>query len=362
MKIAFTCNNLNNGGAERVICNLANQMVKDGIEVHIICYAILPTFYFQLDDRIKIIQLDKKITKRKSFIFRKIAGIINFIKLILNLKWADKVVSFYTRQNCYSIIACKILKKSIICAERDHFFLNDGKLNHKLRLKLYPKASGFIHQTIMAQQWLRKKEGVKCKDIVIPNPLWIKEFPERSPISGNIIAVGRLDEQKNYEGIISAFEIVHKKNSKAKLSIYGEGPLKEKIQKLIIDKKLEKVVFLKGISKDIVTIYKNADIFVMFSHGEGYPNALMEALAIGVPSISSDCPVGGPRDMITDGINGYLVPCSNIEFLAKRILELLENEDLKNMFAKNAINIRETNNFDVIYKKYIEFIKFVDNI
>lgn len=359
MKIAFTCNNLNNGGAERVICNLANRMVEDGHSVHLICYSVTPSFYYKLNDGVEIIQLDKKIANRKAFILRKVAGIVNFIKLINALRWADKVISFYTRQNCYSIIACQLLHKPIICAERDHFFMTDGKLNHKMRNKWYPKSNGFIHQTQMARDWLRKKEGVVCDDVIIPNPLWMKEYPNRKPVKGYISAVGRLEEQKNYEEIIEAFEIVAENNDYATLHIFGDGPSKEKLQKMIHEKNLQNRIILEGITKDVAAIYAISDMYVMFSHGEGYPNALMEALAMGVPVISSDCPVGGPRDMITDGVNGILVKCSDINTFAERILDLLENSEMKAKFSKNAVKIRETNEFEEIYQQYMDYIMSV---
>lgn len=359
MNIAFTCNNLNNGGAERVICNLANRMAEDGHTVRLICYSVTSSFYYELKKGVSIIQLDPKISKRKAFISRKIAGILNFVKLLMALKWADKVISFYTRQNCYSIIACQILKKPIICAERDHFFMSDGNFNHTLRNKWYPKATGFIHQTNMAREWLRNREGVKCPDIVIPNPIWMSDFIERCPEKGFISAVGRLEEQKNYKEMIDAFNIVQKIIPYASLHIYGDGPQKNELQEYINFKKLQEKVILEGISQKISQVYARSEVFMMFSHGEGYPNALMEALAMGVPCVSSDCPVGGPADMINDGKNGFLVSCSDINTLANKVIELLQNENLREKFSINAIKIRETNDFEKIYGTFMKYLNSV---
>ena len=359
MNIAFTCNNLNNGGAERVICNLANRMVEDGHSVRIICYSVTSSFYYELKKGVSIVQIDPEISKRKKFLARKVAGVINFIKLVKALEWADKVVSFYTRQNCYSIIACQILGKPIICAERDHFFMSDGRVNHVLRNKCYPKATGFIHQTSMVREWLRDKEGVKCSDIILPNPLWMNNFVEYSPKKGYISAVGRLEEQKNYKEMIDAFGMIYEKVSYASLHIYGEGPLKEELQKYINDKNLSNIVILEGISKNISEVYAQSEVFVMFSHGEGYPNALMEALASGVPCVSSNCPVGGPADMINDGENGFLVPCSDIDKFANKVVELLQNVELRKKFSSNAVNIRETNDFEKIYNTFMKYVNSV---
>lgn len=356
MIISFTCNNIGTGGAERVICNIANQMAREGHTVRIICYEKLSSFYYQLEKKVTIVELDANINKRKHWLARKLAGFVNLYRLFQGVKGSDKIISFYTRQNCYSILVGHLRRIPVICAERDHFFMNDGKANHILRNIFYPHADGFIHQTYMAREWLREKEGVKCRDIVIPNPLWINEFPDCEPITGNVIAMGRLAEQKNYRGMIEAFKIVHQRNKNAMLHIYGDGEQREELQKFIKEVELENNVILEGMTKDVINVYKKAQVFVMFSHGEGYPNALMEALAIGIPSVSSDCPVGGPRDMIMDGKNGFLVKCDDTQALAERILQLLDSSELREEFQTNAITIRETNNFLTIYNKIMEYI------
>lgn len=359
MKIAFTCNKLGNGGAERVISNISNQMTKDGHTVRIICLEKFEDFYYPLEEKIEIVELDKKISFRKRWINRKLAGIRNFIRLNNAIKGEDIIISFYTRQNCYSIIASKLNRIPIICAERDHFFMEDGFVNKILRRIFYPLADGFIHQTNMMRSYLHDVCKVQCDDVVLPNPLWIDTYIDRKPQTGYVSAVGRLAEQKNYSGMINAFALVNKMNSCAKLHIWGEGCDKEKLQKQIDDLNLHDIVILEGLTKNIPEILARSEVFVMFSHGEGYPNALMEALACGTPSISADCPVGGPRDMIVDGENGFLVPCNDEKLLAERILLLLDNVQLREKFSEKSIKIREDNNFQQIYGKWMEYINVI---
>lgn len=356
MIISFTCNNLNSGGAERVICNIANQLCEDGNYVNIICYKKLENFYYKLNNNVHIVEIDPKIQSRSSWIQRKLAGILNLFKLRNAIKGSDIVISFYSKQNCYSILAARTLNIPIICGERDHFFLNDGKFNHFLRRIFYPYANGFIHQTEDARNYLRKTCGIKCNDIIIPNPLWITEFPDRNPIPGYICAVGRLAQQKNYEGIIEAFRIVHERIPEASLHIFGDGPEKSRLLTIINENSLESAVFLEGLSKDILNVYSKSEIFVMFSHGEGYPNALMEALSVGVPTISSDCPIGGPKDMIVDGINGCLVEVGNTLDLAEKIIDLLNSQELRVKLSKNAKKIRQINEFMTIYSSWVQYI------
>lgn len=355
MKISFTCNNIGTGGAERVICSLANKMAEEGIDVQITCYEKLPSFYYDLHPRVQIKELDPLINKRRGFIKRKLAGLINVIRLYKSLRKSDRVVSFYTRQNCYSIIVCKILRIPIICAERDHFFMSDSKINHIMRKLCYPMATGFIHQTSMVRDYLRSHEGVKCNDVIIPNPLWIKDFPPRTPQRGKIIAVGRICNQKNYEGMLRAFSLVYKIKRNVSLHIYGHGD-SSALQDYAKILGIEQNVFFEGKSENIIDCYKTAEIFVMSSHGEGYPNALMEAMAMGVPSVSYDCPAGGPHDMIEDGINGFLIAHEDEKMLATCIAKLLDNHELQTQFSKNAINLRVTNEFEQIYKQYLDYI------
>lgn len=355
MNITFTVNNIGTGGAERVVCNLANQMARDGHIVRIICYAKLDSFYYELEKNVSIVELDPLKNKRKSRWKRKFAGVVNLWRLFKAVKGSDRVISFYSRQNCYSIIVCKIRGIPIICAERDCFFLDDCKLNHLMRKFFYPYADGFIHQTQMAREYLRENEGVMCDDVVIPNPLWMDKFPQREPVRGRIIAVGRLAASKNYDGMIRAFAPVFKKHPYSRLYIYGAGDASD-LEMLCKKLGISEGVCFVGMTKNVIEAYRCAEIFVMFSHGEGYPNALMEALAMGVPAISGDCPVGGPRDMIQDGTNGFLVPHEDESKLTDKMCILLEDHTIREMFSEAAISIRETNSFTFIYKKYMEYI------
>jgi GalNAc-alpha-(1->4)-GalNAc-alpha-(1->3)-diNAcBac-PP-undecaprenol alpha-1,4-N-acetyl-D-galactosaminyltransferase len=359
MKIAFTCNRLGLGGAERVICNFANKMVTDGNDAQIICLDILEGFHYFIEENVKIVQLDEGYKKRSGALSRKIAGLKNLWKLFVNLKKEkpDVVISFYTRQNCYSILVCKILGIPIIAAERDHFFINDSRINRLLRKIFYPKADGFIHQTEWARTYLREHCGIIREDIVLPNPIWIEEYPVRNPISKNVISVGRLEEQKNYKGLFRAFKLVNEVIPDATLNIYGEGIQREELEILSNNLGLEKSIILRGSTSKILDCYAQADVFVLFSHGEGYPNVLMEALAVGVPSIASNCPIGGPADMIVDGENGILVSLENEKELASKLIKLLNDENLKSYLSRNAKNIQQTNDFAAIYQKLMRYVK-----
>lgn len=359
MRISFACNNIGAGGAERVISGIANQMSLDGHEVKIICYKKLDSFYYHLEKNVEITELDPNIDRRQIFLSRKIFGFVNLKKLFDAVKGSDCVISFYTRQNCYSILICRLLHIPVICSERDSRFTKDGKLNHIMRKIFYPFANGFIHQTKMAQEYLRTNEGVRCNDIVIPNPIWMDNYAERNEKKGYVSTVGRIDAEKNIDGIIRAFIDVIKVVPYASLHIWGDGPFLEEYKQFVREKGLSNSIYFEGSTDDVGKVYLTSEVFVLFSHGEGYPNVLMEALAFGTPSVASDCPVGGPRDMIEDEINGLLVENENEEALASAIIRLLQNDYLRQKFSANSIAIRESNSISNIYIRWMNYIETI---
>ena len=363
-KIVFTCNRLGYGGAERVICSLCNELASQGVSSYIVCLDIIEGFHYSINDGVQIVELDKNLGKRTSWILRKFYGLINLLRLFRFLKaqCPDVVISFYSKQNCYSIFCSKLLRIPVICAERDHFFLTDGKLNHLLRSFFYNKANGFIHQTDWVKHYLEEHYNTTKDSIVLHNPLWIRSFPERKPIKGNIIAVGRLSDQKNYKGLIRSFkEASMRLNENLSLSIYGEGPSREELEQFILEEGVNDKVFLKGQINNILDEYARAEMFVLFSHGEGYPNVLLEALACGVPCISSDCPIGGPASMIENGINGFLVENGNEDELTSAMIKLHESDTLKKQFSEKSIDIRNTNSIDVIFSSFYNYLHHICN-
>ena len=135
---------------------------------------------------------------------------------------------------------------------------------------------------------------------------------------------------------MEAFELVEKVHSGAKLFIYGEGRLRTELELLIKNKGLEKKIFLCGNYNNIPEVLSWANIFVLSSDYEGMPNALMEALAAGIPSISTDCPCGGPEFLISNKINGMLTTVGDMKQLANSIIYLLNNKKTADKMGVNA--------------------------
>lgn len=329
-RIVFVIHSLYGGGAERFTANLANALCEE-YKVYIITgknrkgeYELHPEI-----EKLDFLRLD------------------NFILDTINIR------KFCDRKKCDILIGIDIYANRCVCLANIFFKpitiiseRNDPKHNKlswksKLLIKLlYWKADLFVFQTQEAKTFYAK--SIQARSKVIHNPV-IRGLPERNePSKKEIVAIGRLEEQKDYITLIKGFYIVVQKYSEYILKIYGCGSCEKKLKELVKDLKLEKHVFFEGFSNCVHEKIKSAELFIMTSKYEGMPNALMEAMAMGFPVISTDCPCGGPRELICNGENGILIPVGNEFVLAEKILFLIENKGIAKQMGQNAKEIRET--------------------
>ena len=231
-----------------------------------------------------------------------------------------------------------------------------GTLKRKISLSLYDLADGFVFQTDEMKEWFSKK--IQDKSVVIPNPV-NKDFLCK-PYDGErkkvVVNVGRLTEQKNQKMLISAFAEFKKTFPDFKLKIYGEGPLREELQKQIDDLGISEDAKLVGVVSNIKDEIYDASMFVLSSNYEGMSNALMEAMALGMPSISTDCPPGGSRFLIRNNEEGILVKVGDIGELANAMCKIAEDKKFaraisvtghKKMLELNPKNVNDE------WKKFI---------
>ena len=153
--------------------------------------------------------------------------------------------------------------------------------------------------------------------------------------------MGRLNQQKNYPLLLEAFQEFSKKHGDYVLEIYGKGPLEQKVRDQINHLALEDRVVMKGFCANVHEAIREAAFFVMSSDFEGMPNALMEAMALGMPCICTDCPCGGPRMLIRDGENGLLVGVGQTDELAQAMCRLAEEPELAEELGRQATLLRE---------------------
>ena len=174
-----------------------------------------------------------------------------------------------------------------------------------------------------------------------------------------LIAVGRLVEQKNFKILINIFGKLSVKYPQWKLVILGEGQERKSLEKQILELELITKIELPGAVGNIGEWYEKADIFALTSSFEGFPNALVEAMAYGVASISFDCDTG-PRDIIKNNVNGILVPIDDVVLFTKKLDLLMGDSSLRNQFSKKSINIREELSEDKVYSKWDRVLKGYD--
>ncbi|MBU5594396.1 glycosyltransferase family 4 protein [Amphibacillus sp. MSJ-3] len=355
MNITIFIGGLSGGGAERVVCNLGNFLSKRHKVTILTMSNDKPVSELHKSiNRVPLIRSSEKY----SYITRNIIRLIKFQQYIRKSDTDVYLVMLPATINLM-LLHRKLIKVPIIVSERadPETRYETSKVRKWIMKKLYSKADGFVFQTQDSKEYYFKNLGKS--GIVIPNAI-NKEFIGYYHIGErkkNIVSVGRLTEQKNFSMLIRAFNKIVKKHPDYNLIIYGEGPMRNELQKLIEELDLSEKVFLLGYVEDLKSNIVDASLFVLSSNYEGMPNALMEAMALGIPCISTDCPVGGPRFLINNGENGILIPTNNIDKLEQSIDTILSNQKLANEIGKKGTNIANELNFEKIYSRWELYIE-----
>lgn len=331
--VLFYINAINGGGAERVMVNLANQFSGCSYNV------LLVTSYcaegeYKLGETVKRLSLENIEIKQSRFM-RNLSR-IQKLRRICKKEKPDIVVTFMSESNFRGLIATKGLKvKNIISVrnvpEREYA----GRIRTIVAKHLLPCSDGCVFQTEDAKRWFPKK--LRDKSMVIPNAVNPAFYGvKRTPVEKRIVSCGRLTAQKNQALLIQAFAKAEKNIPGAQLFIYGQGELENALKQLVRELGMSGKVFLKGQTNDVAAAIKCADLFVLSSDYEGMPNALMEAMAVGIPCISTDCPCGGPKELIRDGVDGLLVPVGDEKKMGEAMLRVLSDKKFKETMGMNA--------------------------
>ena len=360
MRIVFFIGSLNNGGAERVISNISNYISSHFNDKVSIILNSDKRIGYDISNKIKLYCLDDK--KYHNWFFRNVNRICNLRKFINELN-PDIIISFLPEQNFRVLILKKmklINSKIIISIRNDPKFEYPNNLYKLLVKLLYNKANGIVFQTQEAKEYFSDKIQKKSK--IIPNPINEKFINKKfhGVREKNIVSVGRLEEQKNHKLLIQAYsELPTNLKSQYKFIIYGEGSLKEVLQKQIKELNCEKNIILKGKVKNIEEkIYKDS-IFVLSSNYEGMPNSLMEAMALGLACISTNCSSGGPNVLINNKKNGILINVGDRKQLKKALLELINDNKYMEKISINSIESMKEylpEKINKIWKDYIDKI------
>jgi glycosyltransferase involved in cell wall biosynthesis len=221
----------------------------------------------------------------------------------------------------------------------------------KLKKWFYPKAAGIIAQTELAKRVMQSY--LRGGNIhVIPNPVNVIDRLDM-PRKKIIVSVGRLEEVKGHSYLIEAFASLDRKDWT--LSLIGDGSLRQELVDLSIGLGIQDRVLFHGYKKDFRKELSEASIFALPSLKEGFPNALLEAMAVPLPCIATDF-MGQPNEIIKDGKNGLLVPVKDVKKLAAALKRLAESESLRQQLAREAVSVRKQFSFDKIANQYLSII------
>lgn len=357
MKLALIAYLQGNGGAERQITLLANVMAKRGHEVHFLVVAQYSKRYPISE---KVIIHDLTYAENK--------GLHPIIGRYLALKKVYKEIQpditiHYNLQSAYLTLAMpkKIYCKAIYSERGDPYDKEYSGLLGKIRDWAVKGMDGLVFQSEGARDFFDEK--IRAKSVVIHNSV---EVPvDKYPVPLNrrkrIVSAGRLHEQKNYSLLIDAFAKIASDIPEYELVIYGDGDLRESLQKKIYNYKLNDRISLLSACKDLWDKIHDASLFVLSSDFEGMPNALMEAMALGIPCLSTDCRPGGARTLIKDGINGFVIPRKDTNALAEKMLYILTHPDVSKRISEGGRKIAYTHNEKETFDKWEAFLVKIRN-
>lgn len=347
-KILVINNGIAGGGIERASVSLANYFGELGYEVNVLALYKTEHFYL-LDERITLIepQFTRECINRNFYVLK----MMTFFRKIAKKIKPDVMLAFGEWTNPFIVLASFGLHIPLFLSDRMSPSLSLTPVHRFLKKTLYKKANGIIAQTHYAKaiiKTLTNTSNIK----VIHNPVNSINKTNCS-IKNRIVTVGRLSKEKGHRYLIESFAKVN--NIDWELSIVGDGNEREALQSLADKLGVAERVIFHGHQRDFSLQLSEAQIFVLPSLSEGFPNALIEAMSLPLACISSNC-IAGPNEIIQDGVNGLLVEPGDVNALANALNRLIENHELRGLLASGAYKVRESLAFDKIAKQYLDFI------
>ena len=373
-KITFLMLHLNYGGIEKQVTTLANELSKEyKIEIISLYNILSGKSFYELDERInvkyifnsgpnrseiknalkkfKLINLVSELRKAFKMLYTKYFG----LKKIINKLNTDILISSRIE------FSKQIKRDDIITISQEHSFIDEKKYIKKVK-RSFKHIKYLVVMTKGAKQrydeWL-KKEKIKPEVVVIPNMIKENKTEKNSTLDNNqIISVGRLEEVKDFYTLILVFSVIVKKYPNYVLKIIGEGSMREKLEEQIKNCNLEKKIILTGKlnENEINNEFLKSDILVLASKSESFSLVLCEAMNYGVPCVAFDVDVG-PREIIQNGKNGFLIEDRNIDLMIKKIDGLLSNNDIRKKMGIDAKKKASQYYPDKILDKWVDILK-----
>lgn len=357
--IAFYIGSLHKGGAERVFVNLAEYFRQEGYRVTMV------TQYQKEDEYILPSGIARVISEIDP---NEISGsrVLNFLRRVnkLHLIWKeykpDLVLSCIGKNNFMTVVTTMGTKtRPVVSVVGEAAEEYPNRLMRILANLLFPCAAGVILQTERSRTFFSKRAGKRA--VILPNSLnpdFMKPRyeGERNP---EIVSVGRMDANKNQEMMIRAFAALADKYPAYMLIIYGDGELHSYLKDLAKRLGIGERVVLPGVIPNVAQKIERASLFLLTSYSEGVSNALIEALATGLPVIATDVPSGGTVELMTDGVNGLIIPAGDQKALEEAMDRLLGDPVYAQRLGREAAKIQERlapERVNGLWREYFESI------
>lgn len=352
-KLVFTIGSLTGGGAERVISILANHLCED--------YDV--TILALLKDEVAY-ALDERVHYRVVDLPEHVKGLRRNLKRLRQVRQTIKeinphvVISFLTSINIMVLLALALTPYPIIVSERnDPNAETPSRLGRLIRDAFYysRKRIFFVFQTQYAKDCFKKMTDKNSA--IIFNPLKRDLLPAyQGQREKRIVCVARLEPAKNQSMLIRTFHQFKQFYPDYQLEFFGKGPLETDLKNLAKTLGMEDSVIFHGFTKDVHQKIQKAKMFILPSDYEGIANAMLEALAMGIPTICTDCPAYGGRLFIEDGKSGFLIPVGDEQVLLERMMILAEDDELSLAFSKQSQMIKERLSEDLIVEQWCQVI------
>lgn len=351
MKILFVSSSMGYGGAERVISVISSELARRGHEVGI--YTTKPTTesVYPLDPAVRIYSEEK---------LGSLTDVVKSIRAFVVKYDPDIVVPFMTYQCIYTVFALAFTKYPVVVCERNDPHVLDGqntsKLHFAIRDMAFGLAKGAVFQTEGARDYFSR--GIRKKSTVILNPINESALTDvhTGERENRIVNVGRLNKQKNQALLISSFSDIASEFPEMILEIYGDGEEKDNLCRLASELGVSERVHFMGNVSGVSEKIKSAGVFAFTSDYEGMPNALAEAMALGIPSISTDCSPGGARMLIDDKKNGLLVQTGDRDAFSQALRCMCSDPVYARKLGEAAISVRDKLKLENVADMWEEYL------
>jgi GalNAc-alpha-(1->4)-GalNAc-alpha-(1->3)-diNAcBac-PP-undecaprenol alpha-1,4-N-acetyl-D-galactosaminyltransferase len=363
LKVVFSIPTNSAAGAERVITTLANSFDKYGIITQLVMYDNDSEFY-PINKTVKQFKLGLMTSGNLNGIKRLINVVTTTIKRYKSLKnlyeveRPDIIISFLFPTNIINIIVAKRLGIPIIVSER-----SDPNVYPKIKRKLvnyfYKYANLIVCQTDLIKN--RFSGIIRDKTVIIKNPITKEQIGNNTFLKRRktILHVGRLVSEKNQKLLIKAFSNVINQFPEYELQIYGDGPEKNSIEEYSKSLGVSEQIYFGGVIPNVVGLNSDASMFVLTSNVEGIPNTLIEAMANGIPAISTNFASGAALEIIEDGVNGWIIPMNDEAALTNTMLKIITYPDKAEEIAINGRRIQDIYNLENITTDWLNLIRLL---